>query len=105
LYVIPNITGIWEIITNSLEHYCFGSATKVDHSQMNSKMIADITKNRLRENLEKTVKKTKGLVKQKFLRVQPSYNKLWRGRELTIADLFVSWEMSYEMFLSLLAAI
>jgi hypothetical protein len=32
-------------------------------------------------------------------------NKLWRGRELTIADIFDSWERSYEMLPSLLAAI
>jgi hypothetical protein len=45
------------------------------------------------------------LVKQKFLTVQPNYNKLRRGRELTIVDLFDSWEISYEMLPSLLAAI
>jgi hypothetical protein len=72
---------------------------------MTSRMITDIVKNRLRDNLEMTVKKIKGLVKQKFPTVQPSYNKLWRERELTIADIFDSWERSYEMFLSLLTAI
>jgi hypothetical protein len=68
-------------------------------------MITYIIKNWLRENLEMTVKEAMGLVKQKFLTVQPSYNKLWRGRKLVIADLFCSWEMSYEMLPSLLAAI
>jgi hypothetical protein len=72
---------------------------------MTFKMIADIIKNRLRDNLEMTVKEVRGLIKQKFPTVQPSYNKLWRGRELAIADLFGSWEMSYEMLPSLLAAI
>jgi hypothetical protein len=57
---------------------------------MTSKMIADIVKNRLRDNLEMTVKEVRGLVKQKFPTVQPSYNKLWRGRELAIADIFDS---------------
>jgi hypothetical protein len=52
-----------------------------------------------------TVKEGKSLVKQKFPTVQPSYNKLWSGRELTIADLFDSWERSYEMLPTLLAAI
>jgi MuDR family transposase len=28
MYVTPNITGIWEIRTNLLEHSCFGSATR-----------------------------------------------------------------------------
>jgi hypothetical protein len=59
---------------------------------MTSRMIADIVKNRLRDNLKMTVKETRGLVKQKFPTVQPSYNKLWRGRELAITDLFDSWE-------------
>jgi hypothetical protein len=68
-------------------------------------MIADIVKNWLRENLEMTVKEARGLVKQKFPTVQPSYNKLWRKRELAIIDLFDSWKRSYEMFPSLLAVI
>jgi hypothetical protein len=105
MYVTPNITGIWGIKTNLLEHSCFGSATRADHSQMTFRMIADIVKNRLRDNLEMTVKEARGLVRQKFPTIQPSYNKLWRGRELAIAYLFGSWERSYEMLSSLLAAI
>jgi hypothetical protein len=57
---------------------------------MISRMITDIVKNWLRDNLEMTVKETRDLVKQKFPTVQPSYNKLWRGRELTITDIFGS---------------
>jgi hypothetical protein len=105
MYVTPNITCIWDIKTNPLEYSCFGSTTRADHSQMTSRMIVDIVKNRLRDNLEMTVKEARGLVRQKFPTVQPSYNKLWRGRELVIADLFGSWERSYEMLPSLLAAI
>jgi hypothetical protein len=90
MYATPNITGIWEIRTNPLEHSYFGSATRADHSQLTSRLIVDIVQNRLRENLEMTVKKIRGLVKQKFPTVQPSCNKLWRGRELAIADLFDS---------------
>jgi hypothetical protein len=90
MYVTPNIMGIWEIRINSLEHSYFDNATRADHSHMTSRMITDIVKNQLRKNLEMTVKETKGLVIQKFFTVQPSYNKLWRGRELTIVDLFVS---------------
>jgi hypothetical protein len=72
---------------------------------MTFKMIADIVKKRLRENLEMTIKEARGLVKQKFPTVQPSYNKLWRGKKLAIADLFSSWKRSYEMLPSQLAAI
>jgi hypothetical protein len=55
--------GIWEIKINPLEHSYFGSATRADHSQMTSRMIADIVKNRLRDNLEMTVKEARGLVR------------------------------------------
>jgi hypothetical protein len=105
MYATPNIMGIWEIKINLLRHSCFGSATRADHSQMTSRMIVDIIKNRLRDNLEMTVKEARGLVRQNFPTIQPSYNKLWRGRELAIADLFGSWERSYEILPSLLAAI
>jgi hypothetical protein len=63
MYVTPNIMGVWEIRTNPLKHSYFGSATRTDHSQMTSRIIADIIKNRLRENLEMTVKEVRGLVK------------------------------------------
>jgi hypothetical protein len=63
MYATPNIAGIWEIRANSLEHSYFDSATRVDHGQMNSKMITDIIKNWLRDNLEMTVKKARDLVK------------------------------------------
>jgi hypothetical protein len=72
------------------QNSCFDSATRADHKQMTSRMIADIIKNRLRENLEITLKEVKGLFKQNFPTVQSSYNKLWRGRELIIVDLFSS---------------
>jgi hypothetical protein len=63
MYTTPNITDIWEIKINLLEHSYFGSATRADHSQMTSRMIADIVKNRLRDNLEMTVKEVRSLVK------------------------------------------
>jgi hypothetical protein len=45
MYATPNITGIWEIRINPLEHSYFGSATRADHGQLTSKLIADIVKN------------------------------------------------------------
>jgi hypothetical protein len=63
MYATPNITDIWEIRINPLEHSCFDSATRADHSQLTSRLIADIIQNRLRENLEMTVKEARGLVK------------------------------------------
>jgi hypothetical protein len=55
--------GYLRIRTNPLKHSCFGSATRADHSQLTFRLIADIVKNRLRENLEMTVKEARGLVK------------------------------------------
>jgi hypothetical protein len=63
MYATPNITGIWEVRTNLLEHFCFDSATRTNHSQMTSRMIVDIVKNQLRDNLKMTVKEAMGLVK------------------------------------------
>jgi hypothetical protein len=63
MYVTPNITGVWEIRINPLDHSYFDSATRADHSQLTSRMIANIVKNELRENLEMTVKEARGLVK------------------------------------------
>jgi hypothetical protein len=57
------------MITNSLEHSYFGSVIRADHSKMNSRVIADIVKNRLRENLEMTVKEANDLVKRKFFTI------------------------------------
>jgi hypothetical protein len=37
MYATPNITGIWEIRINLLEHSYFGSATRADHSQITSR--------------------------------------------------------------------
>jgi hypothetical protein len=65
-----------EIRTNPLEHSYFGSAISVDHNQLTFRLIADIVQNRLIENLEMTVKEARRLVKQNYLTVQPSYNKL-----------------------------
>jgi hypothetical protein len=44
------------------------------------RMITDIVKNQLSDNLEMTVKEVRSLIKQKFPTVQLSYNKLLRGR-------------------------
>jgi hypothetical protein len=74
MYATPNITGIWEIRINLLEHSYFDRATRADHGQMTSRMITYIVKNRLKEKLKKTVKEPRGLVKQKVPTIQLSYN-------------------------------
>ena len=45
------------------------------------------------------------LVRQRYRNVKPHYNKLCRGRELAIAQLFGTWEGSYALLAPLLEAI
>jgi hypothetical protein len=63
LFATSNIKDVWEIRTNPLKHSCYGSATRANHSQMTSRIVADIVKNRLRENLKMTVKEARGLIR------------------------------------------
>ena len=105
LYAKYTDYGDWVIATNPVEHSCYGSATRLDHHQMTARMVANIIKTRLRENLEMTVKQVRAAVKSIHSTIKPSYNKLWRGREVAIADLFGSWEKAYELLPLLLSAI
>jgi len=68
-------------------------------------MIADIIKPGLKEDLEMSIKACRFAVRNEYKMVQPSYNKIWRGRELAITDLFGSWEKAYELLPSMLGAI
>jgi hypothetical protein len=45
LFATPNITGVWEIRTNPLEHSYYGITIKADQNQMTSRIIAYIIKN------------------------------------------------------------
>jgi hypothetical protein len=45
MYVTPNITNIWEIIRNLVEHYYFDSATRADHTLVHRYCIQHITQN------------------------------------------------------------
>jgi len=55
--------GIWEIKIDLPEHSYFDSATRMDHGQMNSRIITDIIRNQLKENLKIKVKEAMDLVK------------------------------------------
>jgi len=105
LYAKTTETGSWIIVTNPYEHSCYSIAAKVDSRQMTARMIAEIIKPGLIDDLEFTIKACRNAVRIKFPTVQPSYNKIWRGREKAIGDLFGSWEKAYELLPSLLNAI
>jgi len=95
----------WEIRTISGPHTCHADASRTDHAQLTAKMVADVIREDIRENVALTIKSVKGLVRKKYKGIIPKYNKLWRGRELAIAQLFGSWEKSYDLLTPLLEAI
>jgi hypothetical protein len=72
---------------------------------LTSAVIADVIRDDLKENLELSIMNIRQLVRQRYKNVKPHYNKLWRGRELAIAQLFGSWEGSYALLTPLLEAI
>ncbi|XP_078177430.1 uncharacterized protein LOC144571908 [Carex rostrata] len=95
----------WEIRTISGPHTCHADASRTDHAQLTAKMVADVIREDIRENVALTIKSVKGLVRKKYKGIIPKYNKLCRGRELAIAQLFGSWEKSYDLLTPLLEAI
>jgi hypothetical protein len=54
----------------------FWTKYQADHNQMTAIIIANIVKNRLRENLNFFVKEASDLIRQMFSTVEPSYNKI-----------------------------
>ncbi|XP_078152574.1 uncharacterized protein LOC144547752 [Carex rostrata] len=105
VYAKTTETENWTIATNPDEHNCYNIACKVDSCQLTARMIADVIKLGLKEDLEMSIKACRFAVRNIYKMVEPSYNKIWRGRELAIADLFGSWEKAYELVPSLLGAI
>ena len=101
-------TGIgssWKIVKCPYEHECRASANRFDHTQLSAKVIAEVIRADLKDDMDMSVKHIRGLVRQRFPNVRPSYNKLWRGREKTICELFGTWEGAYGLLIPLLEAI
>ncbi|TVU18456.1 hypothetical protein EJB05_34558, partial [Eragrostis curvula] len=95
----------WKIQTCPYIHTCRAPADRFDHKQLTAAVIADVIRDDLKENLELTILNIRQLVRQRYQSVKPHYNKLWRGRELAIAQPFGSWEASYAILTPLLEAI
>ena len=55
---------------------------------LSASIIADVIRKALKGDLELSKKNVRALVKQHYINVRPSYNKLWCGREKAIALLF-----------------
>lgn len=95
--VCPKGNNFWTIRTNPYPHTCIQSITRVDHAQLTAKIIAGAIKKEMNEDTTMTIKNVRHLVKAKFPGADPSYAKLWRGRELAIAKIFGTWEGSYAL--------
>jgi hypothetical protein len=74
----------WVIKTNPYNHTCVQEITRSDHAQLTTKMIVCAIKRELAENMTLTIKTICALLRAKFLGVNPSYSKIWRGREKAI---------------------
>ena len=106
LYATPTKIGsCWQIRKCPYSHTCRAPANRTDHSQLSASIIADVIREALKDDLELSIKNVRALVKQCYRNVRPSYNKLWRGRERAIAQLFGSWEGSYNLLIPFLEAI
>ncbi|BAT03054.1 Os07g0661150 [Oryza sativa Japonica Group] len=98
------IGSSWKIQTCQFPHTCRAPADRFDHAQLTAAVIADVIRDDLKENLELSILSIRQLVRQRYKNVKPKYNKLWRGRELAIVQLFGSWEESYALVTPLLEA-
>lgn len=99
------LSDSWIIKKQALPHTCTVSATRTDHCQLTAEMVALAIDKTIRRDVCASINHIRDLVMQKYDKVTPKYNKLWRGRELAIANLFGSWEGSYNLLIPLFEAI
>ncbi len=91
LYAIPTKIGSgWMIRKCPYAQTCRAPADRFDHAQLSSSMIANVICDALKDDLELSRKNARSLVQQRYRNAKPSYNKLRRGREKAIAQLFGS---------------
>ncbi|KAJ3703470.1 hypothetical protein LUZ61_007175 [Rhynchospora tenuis] len=80
----------------------FGEFT---HDNLTATVIANCIRNAVKRDLGISIEDVKSMLELKYPNVKPTYNKLWRGREKAIEQLFGSWEGAYNKLPSLLLAI
>ncbi|XP_078153598.1 uncharacterized protein LOC144548756 [Carex rostrata] len=98
-----NLSGSWIIKKQAIPHTC--KATPHGHYQLTAELVARAIDNTMRKNMCATINHIRDVVKSTYRKVTPKYNKLWRGRELAIANLLGSWENSYNLLIPLFEAI
>ena len=95
----------WIISKQPIPHGCKVPATRADHCQLTAEMVAIAIDETMRRDVCASINHIRDVVKATYKNVTPKYNKIWRGRELAIANLFGSWEKSYNLLIPLLEAI
>ncbi|KAJ1697831.1 hypothetical protein LUZ63_006343 [Rhynchospora breviuscula] len=95
----------WRIIKNEEEHTCVRRAGDFTHENLTAEVIANSIRNAVKRDLGISIDDVKSILEKEYPNVKPTYNKLWRGREKAIEQLFGSWEGSYNKLPSLLLAI
>jgi len=106
LSVKPNgLLGSWIITKQAIPHGCKVPTIRADHCQLTVEMIALAIDDTIRRDVCAPINHILDVVKKEYKNVTPKYNKLWRGRELAIANMFGSWENSYNLLIPLLEAI
>jgi hypothetical protein len=95
----------WAVTKYKGPHTCYAEASREDHAQLTSVMVANCIKLSLRKHADISIRAVSDLVAERYEGIVPKYNKLWHGRELAIARAFGSWEGSYGLLVPLLDAI
>ncbi|KAJ1699915.1 hypothetical protein LUZ63_008427 [Rhynchospora breviuscula] len=75
------------------------------HDNLTAAVIANSIRNAVKRDLGISIDDVKSILEKEYPNVKPTYNKLWRGREKAIEQLFGSWEGSYNKLPSILLAI
>jgi hypothetical protein len=76
------------IITNKNSHNCRRPSGDRKHLQLTSNLIVGCVRQHLKKKLSLIVQQINMIIEMKYLDVAPTYNKLWRGRERAIEQLF-----------------
>ncbi|KAJ3678781.1 hypothetical protein LUZ61_021322 [Rhynchospora tenuis] len=106
LYAIcEGFNANWKISTNPHDHICTRPYNERRHDNLTAELIAEHVREELRKDLGLKISQVGGLIRARYTRIEPTYNKAWRGRERALEQLFGSWEGAYNKLPRLLEAI
>ncbi|KAJ3696672.1 hypothetical protein LUZ61_000377 [Rhynchospora tenuis] len=106
LYAIcEGFNANWKISTNPHDHICRRPYNERRHDNLTAELIAEHVREELRKDLGLKISQVGGLIRARYTRIEPTYNKAWRVRERALEQLFGSWEGAYNKLPRLLEAI